>query len=139
MEISQELVSMVVAVITGAGATLFSVRKFIIGNVSEIKHDKAQLELLDYLKDARVNAQAAEEKAKKQLADLQVENTELRAKVAQLETENSLYKSQNTLLNDIVKSLQLSLSQTKQILEEQIGINTDLLFKLQSIEHADSD
>ena len=45
-----------------------------------------------------------------------------------------MIKGQNVMLTDIITSLQLSLSQTKKILEEQIEMNNELIKKISQVE-----
>ena len=45
-----------------------------------------------------------------------------------------MIKGQNVMLTDIITSLQLSLSQTKKILEEQIEMNNELIKKISQFE-----
>lgn len=65
---------------------------------------------------------------------IELENSEIRAKLTTVETENTMLKGQNAMLTDIITSLQLSLSQTKKILEEQIEMNNELIKKISQSE-----
>lgn len=132
VETTHEMVSIGLAALASVGATWISIRKFLSANMASITTDKAQVDLIEYLKEARQIAHEAEEKYREQFHAIETENSELKAKLITVDAENTMLKSQNAILTDIVQSLQLSLSQTKKILEEQIEINNELIRKISS-------
>ncbi len=134
MEINHELLSMGLAALASIGATWVGVKKFLSANIASITTDKAQVDLINYLKEARQIAHEAEEKYRERLRQIELENSEIRAKLTTVETENTMLKGQNAMLTDIITSLQLSLSQTKKILEEQIEMNNELIKKISQFE-----
>ena len=130
MGINQEIFAMGVAALASIGATWISIKKFLSANIASITTDKAHVDLINYLKEARQIAHEAEEKYRERFKQIEIENSELKAKLTTLETESTMIKGQNAMLTDIITSLQLSLSQTKKILEEQIEMNNELIKKI---------
>jgi chromosome segregation ATPase len=123
-----------VAALASIGATWISIKKFLSANIASITTDKAHVDLINYLKEARQIAHEAEEKYRERFKQIEIENSELKAKLTTLEAESTMIKGQNAMLTDIITSLQLSLSQTKKILEEQIEMNNELIKKISQFE-----
>lgn len=134
MDINNEIFSMGAAALASIGATWISIKKFLSANIASITTDKAQVDLINYLKEARQIAHEAEEKYRERFKQIEIENSELKAKLTTLEAESTMIKGQNAMLTDIITSLQLSLSQTKKILEEQIEMNNELIKKISQFE-----
>lgn len=134
MDINNEIFSMGAAALASIGATWISIKKFLSANIASITTDKAQVDLINYLKEARQIAHEAEEKYRERFTQIEIENSELKAKLTTLEAESTMIKGQNVMLTDIITSLQLSLSQTKKILEEQIEMNNELIKKISQFE-----
>lgn len=122
------------AALASIGVTWISIKKFLSANIASITTDKAQVDLINYLKEARQIAHEAEEKYRERFTQIEIENSELKAKLTTLEAESTMIKGQNVMLTDIITSLQLSLSQTKKILEEQIEMNNELIKKISQFE-----
>jgi len=123
-----------VAALASIGATWISIKKFLSANIASITTDKAHVDLINYLKEARQIAHEAEEKYRERFKQIEIENSELKATLTTLEAESAMIKGQNAMLTDIITSLQLSLSQTKKILEEQIEMNNELIKKISQFE-----
>ena len=134
MDINHEIFSMGAAALASLGATWISIKKFLSANIASITTDKAQVDLINYLKEARQIAHEAEEKYRERFKQIEIENSELKAKLTTLESESTMIKGQNAMLTDIITSLQLSLSQTKKILEDQIEMNNELIKKISQFE-----
>ena len=134
MDINNEIFSMGGVALASIGATWISIKKFLSANIASITTDKAHVDLINYLKEARQIAHEAEEKYRERFTQIEIENSELKAKLTTLEAESTMIKGQNVMLTDIITSLQLSLSQTKKILEEQIEMNNELIKKISQFE-----
>ena len=134
MDINNEIFSMGAAALASIGVTWISIKKFLSANIASITTDKAQVDLINYLKEARQIAHEAEEKYRERFTQIEIENSELKAKLTTLEAESTMIKGQNVMLTDIITSLQLSLSQTKKILEDQIEMNNELIKKISQFE-----
>lgn len=135
MEVTQELLSKGLTALASVGIAWVSIKKFLSSNNASIASDKAHVDIITYLKEARQIAHEAEEKCRDCFKQIEQENSEIKAKLATVETENAMLKGQNAILTDIVSSLQLSLSQTKKILEEQIEMNNELIKKISQFDN----
>lgn len=134
MEINNEILSTGIAALASIGASIVGIKKFLSTNTVSITTDKAQVDVINYLKEARQIAHEAEEQYRERLRQIEIENSELKAKLITVETENTMMRGQIELFSDIIASLQLSLSQTKKILDEQIEMNNELMKKISLIE-----
>lgn len=125
-----ETISTVIAAIAGAGATWLGIKRKISSDVLSVTQNDAQVDVIKFLQDTRQLALDEQEKTNKLYNEVKANNIKLEAEIDSLAEENEHLRSQNKILNDIIVSLQMSLNQTKQILEEQIAINNQLLEKI---------
>lgn len=130
-----EIFQSLIAAAIGIGGTYFGLRKKLSTHDLGLQQDKAQVDVINYLKETRQIALDSEEAIRKKYDALEEVHNKMSDSLKQLRNDNRHLRSQNQILNDIIKSLNESLSKTKDILEEQILVNNQLLIKISSSEN----
>jgi uncharacterized protein (DUF3084 family) len=133
--IDSEILQGILAGIAGMGGVWLGIRKKLSDHSLSLHQDKAQVDVINYLKETRQIALDSEEESRRLLDKAQADNATLKVQIRSLQDENKNVKTQNKILSDIVQSLQDSLTQTKRILEEQIDMNNQLLIRIKALEN----
>lgn len=130
MDLTPNWLTVILTALTSVGGTFFAVKKFIVSNQADIGLSQSQIDVINYLQQVKAHAVESEQHAKQLANELITENQLLKEKINQLNTENKDIRLQNKILSDIITSLQDSLSRTRNILDEQLEINNDLIRQL---------
>lgn len=126
IQLTQEWITPILSAIGGGLATFLTIRKTLVKDELTITRDKTEIEFLNHLEKSRDNAVQRETELRQVIAEVQMQHNDCISKNRELLQDIDNLLIQVRLLNEVIRTLQNQLQNTKEVINQQIAENVHL-------------